>query len=371
MCKQSEDQGHRTAERLCRQRRRRQRREQPAISRRAPPALREHRHQGQQGGDFQQPQAAPGLRLDQQGGMAGRAEHGKVEAGGTGQGEAAQGGALPVARLRRGGEQDADPGQRLQQFAPGPAIEHDEARPTADFAQPEPIHFRQQEEGSGGGKHGQRDQGWEPGPQVAGGEEDQAGKRHDRMAQGRQHGSAIGQVLAPGQRGGNGGQHQGLGPTAGGQECFGITQHVMRAFGLRAVVAGQGEDQGEAEPERPALQPLAGHCRSGKGPGPLRRDQQDQGRAGEAKAAYQRGIKPAEQAVVVLRAEGKEDVAGVGVGRDPRQRLHGVEQAVVLDAEVAVREQPDRRQGEDGGCVELIALRIQSKKKSPPKRAFS
>ncbi len=120
-----EDQCHRATEGLRRQRRRRQRREQPAVSRRASPSLREHRHQGQQGRDFQQPQAAPGLRLDQQSGMTERAEHGKVEAGGTRQGEAAQGDALPFARLRRRGEQDADPGQWLQEFAPGPGIEQD------------------------------------------------------------------------------------------------------------------------------------------------------------------------------------------------------------------------------------------------------
>lgn len=135
---------------------------------------------------------------------------------------------------------------------------------------------------------------------------------HDGVAGGG-GGNGRQQLVAAGDGGGHAGQHQGLGPAASGEEAFGMTQHVMRAFGLGAVMAGQREQQAEADPERPPLTGIGAPAPRGRQrPGEVGGGQAEQRRVAKSECDDQPGIDPAEQAEVILGAVGKEDVVGVG-----------------------------------------------------------
>ncbi len=73
-------------------------------------------------------------------------------------------------------------------------------------------------------------------------------------------------------------------------------------------------------------------------------DQQQERGSIKTEEDYQSSVEPTEQAVVVLGTQCEKDIASIGVGVDMRQRLYAIKYAVMLDSEVAMRQEPNCQQ---------------------------
>jgi hypothetical protein len=93
------------------------------------------------------------------------------------------------------------------------------------------------------------------------------------------------------------------------------------------------------------LQPLARNPDGSEGPQALGGDQQHKRRVAQSGLPAEPGVGRGEQRVVVLRAEGEEQVVFEARGSSMGQRLHRIEQRVMVDAMIAVRKEPDSAQG--------------------------